>query len=190
MFYYCYIRLNNILPSDYSVHSASHVTTPYYDIVIHDIRNILQMPGFPYTSSYKISMSMLTKEESLAESQYPTFNWQNIWTNYLSLFIYFFDKEVIYKHLHVCLATNKKLYKINLVNSDKCNKCTANREQTSIHIFYEFENIKALFMWLIRVFFMSPILNQYQISSLYTLTINTEIGSRETHVIYLYLHTF
>ena len=98
-------------------------------------------------------MSLLEKEESLAESKYPTFNWQNIWKNYMSLYVYSFDKEIIYKQLHVCLATNKKLYTMDLINPDKCNKCTADREQTSIHIFYECENIQTLFMRLIRVIF-------------------------------------
>ena len=42
---------------------------------------------------------------------------------------------------------------MNLINSDRCNKCTADREQTPLHIFYECENIQTLFMWLIRVFF-------------------------------------
>ena len=42
---------------------------------------------------------------------------------------------------------------MKLINSNRCNKCTADREQTSLHIFYECENIKMLFMWLLRVIF-------------------------------------
>ena len=98
-------------------------------------------------------MSLLTKEESLAKSQYPTMDWQNIWRNYMGLYIYSFDKEIVYKHLHFCLATNKKLFTMNLINSSKCNICLADREQTSLHIFYECENIQVIFMWLIRVLF-------------------------------------
>ena len=153
MYHYCYIRLNNFLPSDYSIHNASPVTTIYYDTVINDIRNILQLPGFPSTPIKKIYMSMLIKEESLVESQYPTLNWKNIWGNYISLFIYSFDKEIIYKHLHVCLATNRKLFTMNLINSSKCTNCEADREQTPLHIFYECESIQPLFMWLIRMIF-------------------------------------
>ena len=153
MYYYCYIRLTNMLPSNYSIHNASPITTTYYDVIINDLRNILHIPGFPVTPKDKLYMCMLTKEESLAEFQYPTLNWKNIWKNYMSLFIYSFDKEIVYKHLHVCLATNKKLYTMNLINSDRCNKCTADREQTPLHIFYECENIQTLFMWLIRVLF-------------------------------------
>ena len=108
MYHYCFIRLNNILPSDYSIHNASPLTTPYYEIVINDIRNILHLPGFPSTPKKTVYASLLTKEESLAESQYPTLDWQNIWGNYMSLYIYSFDREIVYKHLHFCLATNKK----------------------------------------------------------------------------------
>ena len=108
MYHYCFIRLNNILPSDYSIHNASPLTTPYYEIVINDIRNILHLPGFPSTPKKSIYTSLLTKEESLAESQYPTLDWQNIWGNYMSLYIYSFDREIVYKHPHFCLATNKK----------------------------------------------------------------------------------
>ena len=68
-------------------------------------------------------------------------------------YVYSFDKEIIYKHLHVCLATNKKLFTMNIINSSRCNNCTVDREQTPLHIFYECENIKLLFMWLIKVLF-------------------------------------
>ena len=126
-----------MLPSNYSIHNASPITTTYYDVIINDLRNILHIPGFPVTPKDKLYICMLTKEESLVEYQYPTLNWKNIWKNYMSLFIYSFDKEIIYKHLHVCLATNKKLYTMDIINSDKCNKCTADKEQTPLHIFYE-----------------------------------------------------
>ena len=78
----------------------------------------------------------------------------------MSLFINSFEKEIVYKHLHGCLATNKKLYAMDLINSNRCNNCTADREQTPLHMFYECDNIQVLFMWLIRVFFISLILNQ------------------------------
>ena len=153
MYYYCYIRLNNILPSNYSIHNASPGTTSYYDIVINDIRNILHLPGFPSTPKKNMYISLLPKEDSLVESQYPTLDWQNIWRNYENLYVYSFDKEIIYKHLHVCLATNKKLFTMGLINSSKCNNCTVDREQTPIHIFYECESVKLLFMWLIKMLF-------------------------------------
>ena len=110
MYYYCYIRLNNILPSDYNIHNASPIATPYYETAIILTRNILHIPGFPCIPNKKIYLSMFTKEISLVESQYPTFNWKRIWDNCLSIFIYPHDKEIIYKHLIMCLATNKTNY--------------------------------------------------------------------------------
>ena len=58
---------------------------------------------------------MLPKEESLVEYLYPIFNWKNIWKNYMSLFIYSIDKEIMYKYRHICHATNKNLYTMKLI---------------------------------------------------------------------------
>ena len=112
MFYYCYIRVNNIFPSDYNVHYASPVSTPYYEKSINILKSILHLPGFPNTTNKHIYSNMFKQEESLVESQYPTFNWARVWANYQSIFIYPYDREIIYKHLHMCLATNKKLFMV------------------------------------------------------------------------------
>ena len=151
MYYYCYIRLNNILPSDYSIHNASPVTTPYYETVINAIQKILHLPLFPFIPNVKIYQNMLAKEPSLVETQYPTLNWKKIWDNFLSLYITTYDKEIIYKHLHVVLATNKKLYSMNLINSSVCDKCTSGREQTPLHMFYQCQTVNEVYMWLLRV---------------------------------------
>ena len=150
MFYFCYLRLNNILPSDYNVHNDSPVTTPYYDKVINVAKSILHLPGFPYTVNKNIYFNMLKREEYLAESLYPTFNWKRIWNNHQNTFIYSHDREVIFKHLHMCLATNKKLYVMNLVNSSVCNKCISGNEQTALHMFYQCDYVKPLFLWILR----------------------------------------
>ena len=113
---------------------------------------------------------MLIQEESLAESQYPTFNWQNIWDNYLNVFIHSYNKEIIYKHLHMCLATNKKLYTMNLIDSSICSKCMADREETPIHMFYQceytcFTNVNMPMQYLcgyLGYYCISAILSQYQ----------------------------
>ena len=120
MHYYCHIRLNNILPTEYSIHNSSPVTTPYYEAIINIIRNILHIPGFPSIPKEKIYRNMLTNEKSSAELQYPTLNWQKIWSNYQSLCIYAVDKEIIYKYLHMCLATKRKLFSMDLIESNNC----------------------------------------------------------------------
>ena len=92
MLYYCHLRLNNILTSDYSVHNSSPVTTPYYAIAITTTQSILHLPGFPLIPKDKIYQKLIPKEKTLAELQYPTLNWQNVWGNYMSLFMYSYDK--------------------------------------------------------------------------------------------------
>ena len=73
MFYYCYSRLSNVVPTDYSIFNTTHLTTPYYTTVIHTTRTILQLPGFPFIAKDKIYKYMLPTEKSTTELQYPTF---------------------------------------------------------------------------------------------------------------------
>ena len=150
MFYYCHARLSNILPSEYSIHNTSHITTPYYESVIQLTRTVLHLPRFPLLAKDKVYDNMLTKDKSSAELLYPTFNWENIWKNYINIFILSYDKEIMYKHLHMCLATNKRLYTMNLISSSNCNKCRSNREETPIHMFYQCDYVKPLFLWVLR----------------------------------------
>ena len=65
MFYYCYMRLNNILPSEYNIHNASPSTTPYYEEAIRAFRKTIHLPGFPNVPNEKIYTSMLSKEKPL-----------------------------------------------------------------------------------------------------------------------------
>ena len=150
MLYFCHIRLNNILPSEYSIYHASLVSTPYYASIIHIIQSILHLPNFPYTPKDKIYQARLSDEKPMVETQYPTFNWKKIWSNYSSTFILAFDKEIIHKHLHMCLSTNNRLFMMNLTNSNKCEKCTSDREETPLHLFYECNNVKPVFLWVLR----------------------------------------
>ena len=150
LFYYCYLRLNNVLPSDYSTNNSSPVATPYYSAAITLTMSLLHLPGFPFIPKDKIYQHMIPKDKSLSELQYPTLNWQKVWDNYLSLFIYSFDKDIIYKHLHMCLTTNKRLHSMNLIESSKCDKCISDREETPIHMFYECDYVKPVFLWVLR----------------------------------------
>ena len=51
MYYYCYMRMHNIIDMEYSIHNASLQTTPYYEIIYGLIRKVIHVPGFPIVSN-------------------------------------------------------------------------------------------------------------------------------------------
>ena len=50
----------------------------------------------------------------------------------------------------MCLATKQRLFNINLINSNICDKCTSNSEETQLHLFYECDYVKPFYLWIIR----------------------------------------
>ena len=94
---------------------------------------------------------MLPKGNSYAEEQCPTFNWNQIWKNFSDTIFNPYEKEVIFKHLHLCLATNQRLARINRSTTSLCTECDGNFEHTPLHMLYECENIRPLFLWLLRI---------------------------------------
>ena len=151
MLYYIYTRLHNILPMEYSVHNASVSTTPYYEIIYGLIKDILHRSGCPLISNKKLYRFMLPYETSHAETYYPTFNWKRIWSSFSNTIFNSNDKEIIFKHLHMCLATNQRLAMMNQNASSTCPHCPDDRDQTPLHMFYLCTSIKPLFLWLLRV---------------------------------------
>ena len=151
MLYYCYIRMNNILDLNFSIHDAALTTTPYYSLIYTFMQNTLHLPEFPSISNKKLYRLTIPTEPSYAETQYPTFNWKRIWANFASTTFNPYEKETIFKHLHLCLATNQRLAMMDLATSSICTNCSGNWEHTPIHIFYQCENIRPLFLWLLRV---------------------------------------
>ena len=94
---------------------------------------------------------MLPKENTYGEEHYPTFNWKKIWNNFVSIIYIPYEKEIIYKHLHFCLATNQRLATMSRSATSLCNNCTNNSDQTPLHMFYHCESINPLFQWLLRI---------------------------------------
>ena len=169
MFYYSYIRLNIVLPTGYFIHNASHVTTPFCASIITTIQRFLNLPGFPNIHKDKIYESMFIEEKSLVELQYPTMNWQKVWSNYRSIFIYSYDKEIVYKHLHMVLATHNRLFRMNIIESSKCYKYTANREDTHCIWCMNVTMWNHYFFGSLDVYQMSVILDHHQTLGFYTL---------------------
>ena len=153
------------------------------------VRSVIHLPGFPLPSKENIYKYMLPKEKSTAELQYPTFNWRKIWNNYINVFIYSYDKEIIYKHLHMCLTTNKRLFAMNLIDSSKCNKCGNDREETALHMFYQCNYIKPLFLWVLKC--LSNICNftpSSNIKFLYFDNVYSDLYQKDICNIFIYIY--
>ena len=163
MYHYFYILMHNFFPMEYSIHNAAVSTTPYYQLVYDNIKKMIHIPGFPLIQKRNIYISMLSKDLSYAEEQCPTFNWKQIWKNFSATIFYPYEKEIIFKHLHLCLATNQRLARMNRSTTNLCTECEGNFEHTPLHMFYQCENIRPLFLWLLRLLFnvcnFKPILN-------------------------------
>ena len=52
-----------------------------------------------------------------------------------------FEKKTVFKHLHLCLATNGRLAMMGQRTTGKCTRCTGNWNHNALHMFYQCENI-------------------------------------------------
>ena len=132
---------------------------------------------------------MLPNETSYAESQYPTFDWKQSWKNFCSIIFNPFEKEVIYKHLHLCLATNQRLSLLNQNTVSSCANCSGNNEHTALHMFYECENIKPFFNWLLRMLY--NICNFRPISNIRFIYFDTKYTNpNQKHICNMFLYMY
>ena len=136
--------MNYVIPKNFSVHDAAIESTPYYQAIMSVNDKCLQIPTFPILSNKKMYEHLIPTENPIVENLYPQFKWKNIWSNFCDLKIHPFDKDVIYKHLHVILATNTRLAMLSVANSSKCNLCRDDKEQTALHMLYECNYIFSL----------------------------------------------
>ena len=120
MIYFCFLKMNTVIPKLFSIHNASLISPVYYQEIMKICDKFLNVPTFPILESKKVYMTMLKSEKSVVENLYPLSNWKNIWANFCGLKIDPFDKDIIFKHLHVKLATNSKLAMMDLINSNTC----------------------------------------------------------------------
>ena len=94
---------------------------------------------------------MLPKDQPLVENLYPHFNWKKIWRNFYEIRTIPYDKDIIFKHLHVSLATRSRLAMFNIASNSLCNLCNNEKEQTALHMFYECIYIYPFYQWLLNV---------------------------------------
>ena len=60
-------------------------------------------------------------------------------------------QEIVFKHLHLCLATNQRLAMMGRSVTTRCAQCSSDMDHTPLHMFYQCEAVKPLFLWLLRV---------------------------------------
>ena len=134
MMYYCFICMQNILTLDYSIHNSATNITPYYELMYVLIKKVLHIPGFPLVPKKVLYMYMLHKENSYGENQYPLFDWKQIWKNFSCTIFNPFEKETVFKHLHLCLATNERLAMMGQRTTGKCTRCTDDWNHNALHM--------------------------------------------------------
>ena len=143
--------MSNTIEKDFSVHDAAIISPPFYQAMLNTVDNFLNVSTFPILSTKKMYESMLPKYQPLVESLYPHFNWKKIWTNFCEIKTNPFDKDIIFKHLHVSLATRSRLAMFNITNNNACNLCNEGSEQTALHMFYECTYIAPFYQWFLKV---------------------------------------
>ena len=143
--------MNNTIVKQFSVHDAAVISSPYYQAVLNTVDKFLNVSTFPILSKKKMYESMLPKECPLVQKLYPQFNWRKIWCNFCDIKTNPFDKDIIFKHLHISLATRSRLAWFNIINNGMCTLCNDGREQTSLHLFYECICIIPFFQWLLSI---------------------------------------
>ena len=151
MLHYCFLKMNNVIPKNYSLHDAAIINPPYYYAILRIVNNFLHFPTFPVMLNKKMYRHMLPNEKPIIENLYPQFRWRNIWSNFCDMKIKPFDKDIIYKHLHVTLATNSRLAMMNLINSNTCNLCRDEKVQTALHMLYECTYIAPFYQWCLNI---------------------------------------
>ena len=119
--------------------------------MLNMVDRFLNFPSFPILSKKKMYESILPKEQPLVENLYAHFKWKNIWNNFCEIKTNPFDKDIIFKHLHVSLATRSRLAMFNIANDNLCNLCHEEKEQTDLHIFYECIYIIPFYQWFLNV---------------------------------------
>ena len=146
--YYLMERVNRISNIGSNPNDSSLECTPYYEIVVENIKQIHKFQNFPDINSKVIYQELLPKVQPRTIDLYPLYNWDRIW-KYLNIrFINIKDRCVVYKFLYEILPTNKRLKEINLRQDPKCNYCDA--EDSNMHKFLYCIKVQSSVQWLTK----------------------------------------
>ena len=92
---------------------------------------------------------------------------------------------------NLCLATNQRLAIMSRSNTSLCNKCDENQDHTALHMFYQCQSIRPLFMWLLRIlYYVCSFKSGSNIRFLYFDTIYDNSHQKTICNIFLYIYIF
>ena len=107
--YYCVIRLNPLLKIRKLPVNVTFMSTPYYSIAIHIVRNCKNVNNFPIITSQNIYECIKKIETPLFGEKYSLFNWVKTWKNIASKFIHSDNRNILFKYLPKILPNNLRL---------------------------------------------------------------------------------
>ena len=150
LMYFCQIRASYLL-SENRMEEATIMPTPYYMEAIDILRRVIKMETFPTVRSSNIYKYLLKQNDAKAnvESNYPLFNWKNIWKYINSKFVEPYDREILYKYVHEVLVTNYKLNMMNITDDKLCVNC--GEEENLMHLFYFCQLGKNVRLWMVNL---------------------------------------
>ena len=148
--YYCRMRISYLIQTK-DIKELSYVSNSYYSIAIMVIRKVIRCKNFPSLSNKIVYNCICPDIQPVVNSNYPLFNWEQIWKNVNNSFIGLREREFLYRYIHETLATNKRLKMLKIKTDSACDRC--GQEETSIHIFYTCPFIKDILLWFQEVLF-------------------------------------
>ena len=63
MIFYCFLKMNNVIHKDFSVHDAAIISTPYYQAITHTLNIFLQLSTFPVLDNKKMYEQLMPNEK-------------------------------------------------------------------------------------------------------------------------------
>ena len=147
MLYYCKARMGRFVPRECNIPLVFSCPSPYYSFILDFVAKSAQFPKFPLFSNKALYRQLSNLNELTVEKKYPLFDWKLIWYNFHSSHINIYEKDIVYKHLHDVLALKKRLYVLNLSESNLCDIC--DMEENAVHLFYSCRKVRSTFDWLL-----------------------------------------
>ena len=146
--YYCKIRLSHMVNS-ININEVSYISTPFYSEAIGCIRKVYHQPKFPKLKSKEIYRCLITKSKPVVEANYPLSDWNRVWKRINNPLVDISEREFLFRYIHETLASNQRLFMLNIRDNGNCDKC--GEAEHSLHIFYFCEGIRNIRNWFMNI---------------------------------------